>query len=245
MADVGISTAKGILGGAGTGAAIGSTILPGAGTGVGAILGAVVGGISGHEKASNINKAMAAFDAIPGVDPNMISFKDTLLREKKAVESGFTTDFQMARDMIAESEAGGMSVAAEMARINPAMALMTMTQVGRGTDDSVNKALGTISTRSVGYTGMIADLTEKISMREMQIAIAKASQKMGLATKEMSDFNSNMNAGMLQLGGALGGMNFPERAGTPGVANVVNPGASGNIDPAAIFSLMGIGIPNK
>lgn len=237
MADVGFSTAKGILGGAGTGAAIGSSLLPGVGTGVGAILGAIAGGISGNEKAKNIEKAMASLEAVPGVDPNMTAFKDQLYREKKAVDSGFTTDFQVARDIIAQSEAGGMSVAAEMARTNPALALMTMTQAGQGADASVNKALGTISTRSMGYTGMIADLTEKISMREMQLAIAKASMKMGVATKEMSDFNSNMNAGIMQMG-ALKDI-FPKKV--PSEVSSIIAGATGDkeIDTSGMDNIFG------
>jgi hypothetical protein len=207
MANVGMSTAQGVLGGAGTGASIGTTFGP-IGAGVGAVLGGIVGGISGNKKAKDINKAMTELQAVPGVDPSQLAFKDQLAREKKAVDSGFSTDFQIARDIIGQSEAGGMSVAAQMAQTNPALALMAMNQVGNQTDMSVNKALGTISTRGMGYTSMMADLVDKMSARDIQVNLLKANAGLGLATKEMTDFNTNMNAGMMQLG-TLADIKFP------------------------------------
>jgi hypothetical protein len=193
-----MSTVQGIFGGAGIGAEVGSVLGP-TGTVVGAGIGALIGGITGNQKAQDQKEALANLYAIPNVDPNQVIFKDQLMREKKAVESGFTTDFQVARDIIGKSEAGGMSVAAELARTNPALALIMMNQVGQGVDTSVNKALGTISTRSMGYTQMIQDLIDKMSNRTLQMQLLKAQTGLGIATKNLQDFNANANAGMMKL----------------------------------------------
>jgi hypothetical protein len=232
-------TAKGVLGGLGTGASIGSSILPGIGTGVGAVIGAVVGGISGNSKGKAMDEALNELNLIPPVDPNMVAFKDQLFREKKAVESGFTTDFQVARDIIGQSQAGGMSVAAEMALTNPALALLTMGQVTQGADASINKALGTIGTRSMGYTAQIGDLVDKISQRELQVGMMKVTQGMGMATKELSDSNANAGVGLMKLGNLTDMAKFDwgslfkssggvvDAAGGTGVGNtIVNTGAN-------------------
>jgi hypothetical protein len=198
MASVGMSTAQGVLGGAGIGAEMGSALGP-AGTLVGGGVGAIIGGITGKQKFQDQKQALANLYAVPNVDPNQFMFKDQLMREKKAVDSGFTTDFQVARDIIGQSEAGGMSVAAELARTNPALALISMSQIGQGVDNSVNKALGTISTRSMGYTQMISDLIDKMANRTLQMQLLKSQIGLGIATKRLQDFNANANAGMMKL----------------------------------------------
>jgi hypothetical protein len=244
------SVSQGILGGVGTGASIGSMILPGVGTGVGAILGGIVGGISGANKSSAQSSALAELMAVPNVDPNQTAFKDQLYREKKAVESGFTTDFQVARDIIGKSEAGGMSVAAEMAMTNPALALMAMNQIGQGTDTAVNKALGTIGTRSMGYTQMISELVDKMAMRKIQVDLLKAQTKMGIATKEMQDFNANANAGMMKLGslGDMRGMFGGGGSLSTGFGGINMSGLT--TDPAILssnatsYEALGVGVPS-
>jgi hypothetical protein len=209
MANETLSGLQGGLGGMGTGAMLGTALLPGVGTVLGALIGGGIGIASGVNKAGKSNEAMANLMAIPNVDPNMTEFKDQLYREKKAVESGFSTDFQVARDIIGKSEAGGMSVAAEMARTNPALALMTMNQVGQGTDTAVNKALATIGTKGMGYTQMINDLLMKMSQRKIDVDLFKAQVGIAKSTKEMTDFNANSNAGMMNLinPAVMGGFN--------------------------------------
>jgi hypothetical protein len=184
----------GVLGGASAGAKIGTTIAPGIGTIVGAIGGGFIGGIAGGQKQAAVDEAMASLMAIPPLDPNMSAFRDQLGREKKAVESGFSTEFQVARDIIGQSEAGGMSVAAEMAMTNPALALMTMNQVSAQSDASINKALGTLSTQKMGYSQMISGLIEKEADRRLQLDLLKSQYKMAQATADKKDFNSNMLA---------------------------------------------------
>jgi len=235
MANEALSGLQGALGGAGTGAAIGSAILPGVGTVLGALVGGGIGIASGRDKAAKVNEAMAMISAIPSVDPNMTIFKDQLVKEKRAVESGFSTDFQVARDIIGKSEAGGMSVAAEMAATNPALALMTMSQVGQGTDTAVNKALGTIGSRGMGYSQMIMDLIMKASQRKIDVDVFKAQSKLSAATQGMQDFNANMNAGMMKLldpyvMGGLKGL-FPGGGGGSASGGIsLSPATMGNAD---------------
>jgi hypothetical protein len=194
------STISGALGGAATGAEIGTAILPGVGTVVGALGGALLGGIGGSKKQKAVDDAMAAIEAIPAVDPNMVEFKDQLTREKRSVESGFNTEFQVARDLIGQSEAGGMTVAAELAQTNPALALMMMSQVSNQADVSANKALGTIGTKSMGYTQMLGDLVEKMSQREIDVNMMKAEYKMAQAQASKKDFNANAMALIAKYG---------------------------------------------
>jgi len=217
MANELLSGLQGGLGGAGTGAMIGSAI-PGVGTVVGALVGGTIGAFSGASKAGAQKDSLAALNAIPNVDPNQTIFKDQLYREKKAVESGFTTDFQVARDIIGKSEAGGMSVASEMAQTNPALALMMMDQVGKGTDTAVNKALGTIGTKGFGYTQMISDIIDKMSQRKIQVDLLKTQSGLAISTKGMQDFNANANAGMMKLmdPSVIGGI---KGLFTPGINN--------------------------
>jgi hypothetical protein len=228
MANELLSGLQGGLGGAGTGAAIGTALLPGLGTALGALVGGVIGGASGKSKAKNQNNALRMLNAIPNIDPTQTMFKDQLYREKKAVESGFTTDFQVARDIIGQQTAGGMSVAAEMAQTNPALALMTMNQVGQGADTAVNKALGTIGTRGMGYTSMISDLIDKMSQRNLQLGLLKSQSALAISTKSMQDFNANSNAGIMQLmnPSVLGG--FKNMFSTPGIN-------SGGVGPALSY----------
>ena len=258
MADQFLSGLQGGLGGMGTGASIGAALgtlipVPGLGTALGAMIGGGIGAMSGSSKAKDQNSALGMLNTIPAVDPNQTMFKDQLYREKKAVDSGFTTDFQVARDIIGKSEAGGMSVAAEMAQSNPALALMMMTQTGQNADNSVNKALGTISTRSMGYTQMIQDLINKMAQRKLDVSTVKAETALGMSAKAMTDFNSNANAGMMKLmdPSVIGG--FKGLFSTPG--SLLNSGGlniSGmTTDPAALnadatsYENTGVGVPSS
>lgn len=195
------SIISGALGGVSLGAEIGSMIpIPGVGTVLGALGGAAVGAIAGSKKKKNVEEAMKAIEAIPPIDPNMIEFRDQLRREKRSVESGFSTEFQVSRDLIGTAEAGGMSVAAEIAGTNPALSLMLMNQVSNQADISVNKALGTLSTQSMGYTQMLSELMDRMSQRELDVNMMKAEYKMGKAMAEKKDFNANAMALIAKYG---------------------------------------------
>lgn len=234
MASVGAKGLQGALGGMGTGASLGTALLPGVGTILGALGGSIIGAISGAGKAKAVNDAMASLEAIPSVDPNQLEFKDQLYKEKRAVESGFSTDFQVARDLIGQSEAGGMSVASELAQTNPALALMMMQQVGQGADTAVNKALGTISTRGMGYTQMIGDLINQMAQRKLDVNLFKTQVELGQSTKEMQDFNANSLAGMMKLAdpaniAGIKGLFNKNSLGSIGLGGL-NPATLGNID---------------
>jgi hypothetical protein len=122
------------------------------------------------------------------------------MREKKMVQSGFSTDFQVARDIIGQSEAGGMSVAAEMAKTNPAMALTAMNQVSNQADMSMNKSLGTLATQSMGYTQMISDTIDKIAQRKIEVDLLKAQEQLTVANVNKKDFNANAMAALMKFG---------------------------------------------
>jgi hypothetical protein len=203
----------------------------GSGGSSGMIIGAIGGGLSGllggykkGDAAVTTRKALAKLDAIPLVDPNQFAFKDQLMREKKAVESGFSTDFQVARDIIGKSEAGGMSVAAEIAQTNPALSLMMMGQIGAGVDTSVNKALATIGTKGMGYSQAIADMVNQMSARELQLTLAKTTYRLGMATKSQSDINANANAKAASMG-SMGGIDVNSIVGL--IGNISKMGKSG------------------
>lgn len=203
---------SGALGGAATGATIGSAVLPGIGTVIGALGGAILGGSAGGKKQKAVDSALAALNAIPKVDPLQAQFKDQLVREKQAVRSGFSTDFQVARDIIGQSEAGGFSVAAQLAQTNPSLALSALNQVSNNTDVSVNKALGTIATQNMGYTQLVADQIDRMSQRSLQLSLLKSQYQIAQATADKKDFNQNALAALMKFGpsalGSLKGMNI-------------------------------------
>ena len=192
MADNFGTVGMGVLGGAGAGAALGSAIFPGVGTAIGAGLGAVIGGISAGRKISARDEALERLEDIPAFDPMQLDFLDRLKREKRAVESGFTTDFQVATDLNKEVLAGGQSVARDVAATNPALAMAIMEKSSQQFGTGINKALGTISTRGLGLTHSIGELINSISQRKLDIEVLKTTQQLGLATDVLQ--TSNVNA---------------------------------------------------
>jgi len=172
---------------------------------MGSVVGMVLSYIEQDLAKGAAEKSLNEFDAaFRNVDPDQLKFKDQLLREKRAVQSGFSTDFKVARDIISQSEAGGMSVASELARTNPALALMTMNQVSSQANTSVNQALGTIATQNMGYTQMLSDLIDKIAQRKLDVDVTKASQRLGMETQIQKDTNENVMGLIGQLTGGIG-----------------------------------------
>jgi len=172
---------------------------------MGSVVGMVLSYIEQDLAKGAAEKSLNEFDAaFRNVDPDQLKFKDQLLREKRAVQSGFSTDFKVARDIISQSEAGGMSVASELARTNPALALMTMNQVSSQANTSVNQALGTIATQNMGYTQMLSDLIDKIAQRKLDVDVTKAFQRLGMETQIQKDTNENVMGLIGQLTGGIG-----------------------------------------
>jgi hypothetical protein len=197
--------------GAGTGASIGTAVLPGWGTAAGAGIGAVVGAISSSKKAKEANAAMDRFNQIPMVDPMDMEILEKVKREKRAVSSGFTTDFQVASGLIREANAGADSVATAVGRNNPALA-MTMLQQNMGNfDTSLNKALGTIGTRGMQYDAMELGLVDKITQRTLDLETTKAQMAIGQSQQALKDTNANNMAGIARLPGALNDAGVAEK----------------------------------
>lgn len=182
---------QGVLGGAGAGAAAGSVAGPW-GTAIGAVGGAIIGGVTSANAAGAQDAALERLESIPYYDPLQLEFLDQLTREKRAVESGYTTDFQVARDLNKEMLAGGFSVAEAVGSSNPALAISMTRQAGRQFSTGVNQALGTIATRGAGLTSSIGDLINRIAQRKLDLDVLKTTQELGLATSELQTNQTNM-----------------------------------------------------
>lgn len=207
----------GALGGAGMGAQLGSVVGPW-GTAAGAVIGAVAGGIGSANKVQAQEEALERLEGIPLYDPMQIAFRDQLLAEKRSIESGFTTDFQVAKDLNKEALAGGLSVAESVGESNPALAFSLSRQAGREFNTGINQALGTISTRSLGLTQSIGEQINRISQRALDLDVLKTSQQLGIATDALQTNQTNaaqfaatlpqyageIGDGFQQIGGAVG-----------------------------------------
>ena len=215
------STASGALGGAGTGAMIGS-VIPGVGTAIGAGVGAIVGGIAGFAGGKEQQNALDRVEGIPEFDPMQLAFLDNLQREKRSLESGFTTDFQVAKDLNKEMLAGGLSVAEAVGASNPALAISVIDQSGRAYNTGINQAFGTISSRGFGMTQSIGDLINRVSQRKLDVETYKTTQELGIATSDLRTFNQNM----MQMG-AIGAINMAENLPSLGggkvSGDIINP----------------------
>jgi len=208
----------GVMGGAGTGASIGSTILPGWGTAIGAVAGGIWGGVSASGQVADQKEALERLEAIPSFDPMQLNFLDQLKREKRSVESGFTTDFQVAKDLNKQALAGGYSVAEKVGATNPALAISMSRRAGAQYNTGINQALGTISTRGHGLTSSMGELINRISQRRLDLEVLKTSQQLGMATSSLQTSQTNaaqfaarlpqyageIKEGAGQIGGAIG-----------------------------------------
>lgn len=217
----------GALGGAGTGATIGSVAGPW-GTAIGAGIGAIVGGIGAGKKAGAQDAALERVEGLPAFDPLQLNFLDQLRREKRSIESGFTTDFQVAKDLNRTALAGGMSVAESVASTNPALALSMIQGSTAGFSTGVNQALGTISQRSLGLTQSIGGMINQISQRKLDVETYKTAQQLGIATDALQVSNVNkaqFAARLPQYAGQVGqgikdiGSIFPNRV----QGDIINP----------------------
>ena len=243
----------GALGGAGMGASIGSVVGPW-GTAAGAVVGAVAGGISASKQVGARDTALERLESIPPFDPLQLEFLDQLRREKRAVESGFTTDFQVATDLNREMLAGGFSVAEDVGALNPALAISMTRQAGRQFNVGVNQALGTVATRGAGLTASMGELINRMSQRKVDLELIKTSQQLGLATSELQTSQVNaaqfaarlpgqvgeIREGFGQIGGFIGGLpriqgGFVGAPIPPGFASTMSTTAARQVSPALSF----------
>lgn len=200
---------KGAGSGAMSGAAMGTAIFPGVGTAIGAGIGAVAGFLGSRSKAKDLyeqqKESDAAMEGISGFDPRLTSFEKELRREKRMVETGMTPEFQVAKGMIEKAGAGAMTVASRFN--NPAMAISFMNQIQTGIGTNINKLVGTVGAQRGQYLAAIGDITQKLSQRELDVDVWKATQKRATFTQNLSDYNLNTNMArmhaMSELPGAI------------------------------------------
>lgn len=200
------------------GAQLGSVAGPW-GTAIGAVGGAVIGGVTSAQKQNKQSDALDRLEAIPSYDPMQFEFLDQLSREKRSVESGFTTDFQVAKDLTSQVAAGGQSVAEAVGATNPALALSIGRQASSQFNTGINQALGTISSRGLGLTGSIGEQINRIAQRKLDLEMVKTSQQLGIATDALQTNQVNASQFMAalpeqmpgiisafgQIGGSFGG----------------------------------------
>lgn len=221
---------KGAGTGAMSGAAMGTAINPGIGTAIGAGIGAIAGFLGSRSKAKDLYEQQkqtdAAMEGISGFDPRLTSFEKELRREKRMVETGMTPEFQVAKSMIEKAGAGAMTVASRFN--NPAMAISFMNQIQTGIGTNINKLVGTVGAQRGQYLAAIGEITQKLSQRELDVDVWKATQKRATFTQNLSDYNLNTNMArmhaMSELPGAIeqisglfgGGGSLPNLPGTGG-----------------------------
>lgn len=221
MADLGV---KGAISGGVTGASIGTSILPGVGTVLGGLLGATIGGIGGSQAERQKTEARERLEAIPGVDPTMVAFADELGRERKAIRSGFTTEFQVGKGLFEQANAGAMSVAAEVARDNPALALTMLQGSNAGFSTNINKLLGTTAAKDTAYLSTLTNLMGDISQRELDVEMFKTSQGMAEAVASEKDINQNFLSSIMQIPGVID-------KGFPGLDSLFSGGGGASATP--------------
>ena len=190
---------QGALGGAGTGAAIGSSILPGIGTGVGALLGGIMGHAAGRRSGRELRDAQQGIEDIPLVDPNAMQITDQIKRERRAIQSGLTTEFSAGRQAVDEATAQGMSVAQTLYGQSPALALSMAQRLQTGAGQQMNQMLGIQGQRSTQYSQMLMEHLNRMSQRKLDISMHQAQQRLGVATQNRADMQQNMMAGMFML----------------------------------------------
>jgi hypothetical protein len=172
---------------------------------MGSVVGMVMSYIQQGLSKDSAEKAYKEFaNSIPAVDPMQVKFKDQLMAEKRAVQSGFSTEFKAGRDIISQTEAGNMSVASELARTSPALALMAMNQASMQSQMGTNKLLGTQGTQVMGYNQQISDLINTIAQRRADTNVLKATQKYAMTTKINEQTNEQTMGWISQLTGGMG-----------------------------------------
>lgn len=212
---------SGVLGGAGVGAQVGSMIAPGVGTAIGAGIGALVGGIQGNQRKKALDSALAGINAIPAIDPTMTEFASQVERERRAVQSGLTTEFQAGRDMLERTTSGATNLVGQVYAQNPALMLSSLSRIQNQGAMQANQMLGAVGQNQMKYSDMLRDTLNRISQRALDVNMHKAQQKLGVATQNQSDFNKNMMAGAMMLPGVIGEAGEPVAGAVKGAGKFV------------------------
>jgi len=194
------SAGRGLITGATTGASVGAelgSLVPGGtliGAGIGTVIGGLIGAISGNKKGKNAEAALTNIMNLPAVDPTQVSYLDELKLQRRAIESGYSTEYQAAKDVLLQSTAGMTQSLTQMAAGNPVAALDYVMKLQGGLGSNMNKILSGIITRSDLYLANIGQLINEITQRKLDVQSYKAAQNMALAANDLSTFNQNANA---------------------------------------------------
>lgn len=149
------------LSGAGTGASVGSAFGP-IGAGVGAVAGLALG-FAGQKK-PDIPPPPAA------VDPAQLAFLEELRLKRTAIESGMSTEFQLGRKLLEQSQAGQLESVSRLTGGDVGGAVAASERVTAGTAEAVSKLTGTATSQAMQYTGLIDAMTQRISERKRDVA---------------------------------------------------------------------------
>jgi hypothetical protein len=212
MAGVGGSAAKGALGGASAGLAIGANPLLMAATGglsapVGAAVGAVAGGVSSGIKA---NKAKKADERIQAQDPMELARLAEINRIRKSIGAG--TD-PLTQNAIRQAQQTGASTQGNIARVtggNVGATVAGMTRAQRGTQAATNQAVVGAAQRLPFFENMAQQLGTRISQRSLEVGLMRRDQAMAEKAAQGKADSANIEGAL----GTLGNMTPGAGAGT-------------------------------
>lgn len=194
----------GALGGAGTGATLGSAIFPGIGTAIGALGGGILGLIQGKKISNEAEGAQNAWDNIPLVDPASSRITDELRRRRRAVESGLTTDVTAGRHAIDRATASGIGVTEQLYGHSPVLGLSMAQRLLRGAGDQTQQLLGISGQKEGQYTQMLINHLNQISQRKLDLQTHGAQMRIADATQRTKDFREMSLAGIAMLPELMG-----------------------------------------
>jgi hypothetical protein len=219
MAGVGGSAAKGALGGAGSGLAIGANPLLMGATGglsapVGAAVGAIVGGVSSGIKA---NKAKKADEAIQAQDPMELARLAEINRIRKSIGAGTDPLTQNAIRVAQQTNASTQGNIARVTGGNVGATVTGLTRAQRGTQAATNQAVAGAQQRLPFFENMAQQLNTRISQRALEVGLMRRDQAMAEKAADQKAASANIAgaigaAGSMKGGGAGAGPSQPPLA---------------------------------
>ncbi len=177
----------GILGGATSGAMMGTEISPGWGTAIGAVLGGVVGGFEGGAK-----KKRDSENQLPLTDPYQINMLNDLKRKQRSLETG-TAD-QAQQDMIKQAGTKAMDNIVKLSGGNIGMATSQINAAQRATGKNMNELFSQMSAESFKMDELMEGLVGKIANRKLQIQAYEKGQANVTAAQNKQNVMQNLMA---------------------------------------------------
>lgn len=158
--------------GASTGASVGSAFGP-----VGAAAGGIIGlgmGFFGKDK-PDIPPPPAA------VDPAQLAFLEELKAKRTAIESGMSTEFQLGRNLLQQSQAAQLETSSRLVGGDVGAAIAAQDKISQGTAQMVSQLTGTATSQAMQYTGLIDKLTQAMAQRKLDVSTTLWSEARGKA----------------------------------------------------------------